>query len=155
VQGFVNLCGSIFAAAGRADRLLLGAAVLALSLAAAYAVALLLAPRFTSAALVQLEALAWAHSAALLVVGAPYVAWCCRTEGVSLRALIELLWPALRAALFMGLIVLCLRTMLVSFAQLSAVVLLLLEVSAGVLSYLWFARRDLAATLALRERSKS
>ncbi len=155
MQGFVNLCGSIFAAAGRADRLLWGAAVLALSLAVAYTAALVVAPRFTSDALVQLEALAWAHSAALLVVGIPYVAWCCRTEGVSLRTLIALLGPALRAALLMGVVVLCARTMLVSFVQLSALVLLLLEVSAGALSYLWFARRELAAALALRERSNS
>ena len=128
----VLLLGSVFAAAGRADRLLLGAVVLALSLAVAYAVALTLAPRFASDALVQLEAMAWAHSVALLVVGFPYVAWCCRTEGVTLRALTVLLWPALRSALLMGLIVFCVRTMLMSLALVSALSLLLLEVGAGV-----------------------
>jgi PST family polysaccharide transporter len=155
VQGFVNLCGSVFAAAGRADRLLGGAAAIALSLTAAYGAAFWLAPRFTSAPLAQLEALAWAHSAALLLVGAPYATWCCRTEGMSLRGLLGLLGPALRAALLMGLLVVCVHTLLLSLAQLSAVALLLLEVSAGALSYLWLARRELAAALALRERANS
>lgn len=142
VQGFVNLCGSIFAAAGRADRLLLGATLLALSFAAAYATTLALAPGLTSDPQRQFALLAWAHTATLLVVGAPYVAWCCRTEGVSLRALLHVLWPAARAALMMGAIVASVRWALLRAAMPTAMTLLLVELAIGALSFAWLARRE-------------
>jgi len=136
VQGFVNLCGSIFAAAGRADRLLGGAMLITIALAAAYLAARMIAPRITHDGIVQLEILAWSHTAMLLLVGAPYVAWCCRSEGVPLDSLARLLWPALRGALAMAAVVGGVRVAWLAVADKpAAMALLVVEVSVGAMVY--------------------
>jgi PST family polysaccharide transporter len=134
-QGFVNLCGSIFAAAGRADRLIVGAMLLTVSFAVAYLTVRFVAPLVTEVPLLQLELLAWAHTGTLILVGVPYVAWCCQSEGVSLAALARSMWPAARAALLMGAIVGAVRVAWLASGANENLALLAIEVISGALVY--------------------
>jgi PST family polysaccharide transporter len=138
-QGLVNLCGSVLAAEGRADRLVRGATVLVVALVLAYAAALALASRLIADPLGQLQALAWAHSIVLLAVGGPYVAWCCQSAGVPPRALLAELWPALWATVAMGALLAGARLALLQFAPLAPVLLLAVEALVGGAAYVFLA----------------
>lgn len=142
-QGLVNIAGSVFSAAGRADRLLFGAGVIALVLIQAYLAGQWLGGRFAGPTYGPVLGVAWAQSLAMvLVILVPYTAYCFASCGISPVPLLRALLPALLAAAVMGGVVFLVNVLLVK-ALPAAPARLPALVAVGVLSYCVLARREI------------
>ena len=141
VQGFVGTLGVVFASAGRADRLSRASVLIAVVLCAAFLVGLYLGDLAGR----PLIGVALSYSLTMvLIVFPPYLALALRTVGVRcVDWLAQLRTPA-RATLAMGLIVLGCHGILGQVFQTPDFVLLLVEIPLGVLSYVYFTRREIA-----------
>ena len=151
VQGFLNLTGSIFGALGQGRRLIGGSLVYLLLLVQGL-IAGWLAATYQFPAVSGSDPqrttlwMAAAHTlTTMLVVFAPYLAFCLRSAQVPAAAVLLPLLPSLRAALLMGI------TVWAADALLAAVnpafdyrLRLVLLVTVGVGAYSLFARREVA-----------
>lgn len=140
VQGFFNAFGSLFTSAGRTDRLSKASAVIAAVLVTAFFLGL----HFGRLAGSPLLGVAMSYPLAMLViVFPPYLAVALHTAGISLRAWLGQLAPAAWASLAMGLLVAGCHWLLGVWLSCPDLPLLLIELAVGVLSYLFFARREI------------
>jgi PST family polysaccharide transporter len=141
VQGFVGVLGAVFASAGRADRLSLASVVIAAVLCTAFLAGYYLG----NLADRPLLGVALIYSLTMvLVVFPPYMALALRTVGVRCVDWIVQLRPAARGTLAMGVIVLACHVLVGHVLHAPDAVLLLVEIPLGVLSYLYFTRREIA-----------
>jgi PST family polysaccharide transporter len=151
VQGFVGAMGSVFASAGRAERLSLASVIIAGVLCTAFAMGLYLGhlagqliptePAWIPAVL----GVAVSYSLTMvLVVFPPYLWLALRTVNVRCTDWLLQLRTAARGTLAMGLVVLACHWLLTSVLPASDIVLLLVEVLVGVLCYAAFTRREIA-----------
>ena len=103
VQGFINIAGSVFAAAGRADRLLAGSVVIALLLCQGIVAGWWFGVWFGPAGLGGPLGVAVAYSAVTMgVIFLPYLGFCLKTVGVPMRVLLVALRKPAIASLLMG-----------------------------------------------------
>ena len=103
VQGFTNMAGSVFAAEGRADRLLAGSVVIALLLCQGVAAGWWLGTRFGPTDLGGPLGVAVAYSAVSAgVIFLPYLCFCLATAGVPTRDVLAALWKPTVASFVMG-----------------------------------------------------
>jgi PST family polysaccharide transporter len=153
VQGFVGAMGSVFASAGRAERLSLASVVIAAVLCTAFGVGLYLghvagqltAGRAEPPWLPEVLGVAVSYSLTMvLVVFPPYLWLALRTVGVRCTDWLLQLRTAARATLIMGLAVLACRWFLTDVVPTSDVVLLLTEILVGVLCYAALTRTEIA-----------
>lgn len=143
VQGLINISGSVLAAAGRADRLCLGALVTAVVLAlACVGGAEWGQVRIHTPAGISLG-VAWAYTlASSLVVGVPYLVFVLRTVRVSVPSMARLLGRSVCAAIAMGACVAGVQAGL-RFGEVGAVMRLVISTVAGVLTYAMLAKPEL------------
>jgi len=144
VQGFVNAMGSVFASAGRADRLAYASILIAAVLCGAFFLGLhvgrLAGPSYYYA----LVGVAASYSVTIvLVVFPPYLWFALRTVGVGPAEWLVQLRTAACAALAMGVIVSACHWILGEVLRTPDVVLLAVEILVGVLSYALFTRREI------------
>ena len=144
-QGFINICGSVFASAGRTGRMRGGAVIVAAVLTQGYVAGYWFGHHADPTdPLFPTLGVAWSYSAvALLIVLVPYLAYCFRVVGVSFGGVLKQLLPAARAAVCMGLVVWGVQQMLPSHPSLPAAARLTVLVAAGVVSYGLLAAREL------------
>jgi O-antigen/teichoic acid export membrane protein len=143
VQGFISLAGSVFASAGRADRLFWGAAVATLLLLQGYAAGCWLGLQYGQGPMGPALGLAWSYSLVnVLILAGPYLVYCFRSVGVRPGRVLRGLRGPLVATLCMGLLVGGLRHVLPAAWPLAWQLTLL--VATGVLSYSVLARNELA-----------
>ena len=141
VQGFFDALGSVFASAGRTDRLAYASMVIAVVLSASFALGLALGHGEAG----RLQGVALGYSASMLLLVFPcYLAFALRTVGVAFRDWLAQLLPAAPAAGLMGLVVALCHGLLGSVWRLSDPALLAVEVLAGVTVYLLLVRREIA-----------
>lgn len=140
VQGFINAAGSVLAAVGRADRLLRCSMAMTIVLAIAYPLGYLIGRKFGQPVL----GVAIAYTAGVMTLFAPYMVYALRVAGVSARAWLQLLWPLVWPSLAMGVVVVAVRSLLLSAAALPSLAQLLIEVLTGLGAYALLARRQLA-----------
>jgi PST family polysaccharide transporter len=150
MQGFFNLSGCVFASRGQTGKLLAGSVValllLAQGLVAGYFFSQLLREPGAGAETAITSAFSMAIGYSVVSLGIlllPYLAYCFGSVGVSLSAVLRPLWPALRAAILMGLVVVSLRQLLLHVPALPAAARLVLLVATGAGTYLLLARREL------------
>jgi O-antigen/teichoic acid export membrane protein len=149
VQGFINLATHVFAAAGRSGRLLAASVLQCLLLAAGSLTGFflgrtLLVAVMGDAALGGALGMAAAYSVVLVAVWfLPYLWWSLRTAAIEPVAVLAPLWPALRSALLMGLVVWALR-LIPGEASLRPELRLAVAIVVGVATYALLARRELA-----------
>jgi len=142
--GFINIAGSVFASAGRADRLFLGSAAIALVMNVAVAGGLYLGTIAGPPQMGTALGVAGAYAAALtLVVFIPYMIYCFRTVGVKTTDVLVSLAGPLLASTAMGVVVGVVRFGPFGVDSLPAAGRLAVLVAAGVVAYLFFARREL------------
>lgn len=144
VQGFINIAGSVFASAGRADRLMMAAAVLLLVVAQGIAAGWFFATLSDSKT--NTDAAMWiagGYSIAMAIVTLPYLWFCFATVGVHLREFLRVVRRPLVASSSMALVVIALRRAASSVLDLPTVVLLVLEIGVGVAVYMLMARSEL------------
>jgi O-antigen/teichoic acid export membrane protein len=144
VQGFMGAIASVFASAGRADRLAYASVIIALVLCAAFLVGLHLGRLTGDPAWAALGVAVSYSLTMVLVVFPPYLRFALRTVGVRCADWLAQLRTAGLAALAMGLVVLACRWVLEYSLQTPDAVLLAVEVLVGVLTYAVFARRQIA-----------
>jgi len=146
VQGLINLSGTIFASAGRTGRLVAGSfvtlVIVAQALLAGYLFGKLTQPAANS--LAPALGMAAAYSTSLvLVLFIPYLLFCVRSVGISLGTVLRPLWPPLRAALVMGLVLAALRPLLDLQPNLPVTARLLILIAVGTGTYVLLARGEL------------
>lgn len=144
VQGFIHVAGSVFASAGRADRLFAGSVIMLLVLVQGYAVGLWFGRRFgEELGFAPVLGVAAAYSLSMIVVVfLPYHSYCLATVGVPLGAWIAAVYRAALASAGMGLIVWSVRRMLLPYEPMP-IVLLAIQMAVGVAVYAWLARGEL------------
>lgn len=141
VQGFVGALGPVFASAGRADRLSLASVLIAVVLCTAFLVGLYLGDLAGQ----PLMGVAVSYSLTMvLIVFPPCLVFALRTVGVPCIDWLFQLRTAARATLAMGLIVLVCHWLLRQVFPTPDLALLLVEILLGVLSYVYFTRREIA-----------
>jgi O-antigen/teichoic acid export membrane protein len=141
VQGFFDALGSVFASAGRADRLAYASMTIAMVLSASFVLGLALGNRMGE----PLWGVALGYSASMLLLVFPfYLAFALRTVGVAFRDWLGQLFPAAPAAGLMGLVVALCHRLLGFVWPLPDPALLAVEVLVGVTVYLPLVRRDIA-----------
>ncbi|MBX3415559.1 MAG: lipopolysaccharide biosynthesis protein [Pirellulales bacterium] len=143
-QGFINIAGSVFASAGRADRLMLAAALLLLVIVQGIAAGWGFATYFGGGS--EVEAAQWiagGYSLAVVVVLAPYLWFCFATVGLPLADGFRAVRRPLLASCSMALVVLALRRALLASFDAPLPVLLAIEIGVGVASYALLARSEL------------
>lgn len=140
VQAFVNLCGSLLAATGRAAELLRLSCVFTAWMLLAFAVGLAWGHQYDRPAL----GLAWGYSLGLLVAFVPFLNYSLRAAGIAPPAWFANLRAAAQATLAMGAIVLAYHLAWIAWVDAPPALLLASEVALGIASYAWFARRELA-----------
>ena len=145
VQGFVNVTGTVLAAIGRADRLLVGAGLMTTVLVQGYLAGLWFGRHFAEQ--YQFEpvlAVAAAYSIVMiLVVFLPYLLFCLRTVHIPLTHWLQVIHHPALASLGMGLVVAALRSALMRQHPTSTVALLAAQIAAGVVVYALLARREI------------
>ena len=140
VQGFFNALGSVFASAGRADRLAYASVVIAVVLCTAFFLGLYVGRLADEPVL----GVAAGYSLTMLViVFPPYLLFALRTVGVGCRPWLAQLRTAGAAALAMGLIVAACHWLLGHVLGWPDAALLTVEILVGVLSYALLARREI------------
>jgi PST family polysaccharide transporter len=145
VLGSINISGSVFSAAGRADRLALGALAVSLLLAGGLAVGLFAATAWAESPVDSALGVAWAFSLTILFAVSPiYLVYCVRTVGARWRTLAGSQLPALLAAAGMGLGVWLLREFVLIPAGFNPLVRLVLLMAAGIALYGVLAAKELA-----------
>jgi O-antigen/teichoic acid export membrane protein len=164
VQGLINLATHVFASAGRSGRLLAATTLQLLLLAQGSLVGFFLGRTYLAAAMGDSTlggALGMAIAYSLVVVAVwfvPYLTFTLRTVGVHPSAVLLTLWPALRAALLMGLVVWSLR-FLPPLPSAQPWLRLGVSVAVGIAVYALLARRELAwawhEIITLRSHSES
>ena len=145
VQGFVGAMGSVFASAGRADRLAYASVIIAIVLCGAFLLGLHLGQRVGQPQpLAALLGVALSYSLTMvLIVFPPYLWFALRTVGVRcLDWLLELRTAAV-GTLAMGLIVAACHWILGDILHTPDAVLLSVEILVGVLCYALFTRREI------------
>jgi PST family polysaccharide transporter len=140
VQGFFDALGSVFASAGRADRLAFASTAIALVLSASFAVGFLLGRRMGE----PLWGVALGYSASMLLLVFPcYLTFALRTVGVAFGDWLGQLFPAAPAAALMGLVVALCHGLLGFVWRLPDAALLAVEILVGVTVYSLLVRRDI------------
>ncbi len=140
VQGFVNALGSVFASAGRADRLSLASAVIAVVLCTAFLLGLHLGRLAGRPVL----GVALSYTVTMVVVVFPPYLWLAlRTTGVRCADWLSQLRTAACGAAAMGLIVAACHWILGHLLGTPDLVLLAVEILVGVLTYAIFTWRDI------------
>jgi PST family polysaccharide transporter len=149
VQGLVNIATHVFASAGRSGTLLATTLLHLLLLAQGSIAGFLLGRTYLAtamgdAALGGALGMASAYSVILVAIWfLPYLWFTLRTVGIGPTAVLLPLWPALRAALLMGLVVGAFR--LFPFHQSFAPLLrLAISIAVGIAVYSLLARREIA-----------
>jgi len=144
VQGFVNIAGSVFASAGRADRLMMAAGVLLLvivqGICAGWFFGSLFEVQFPAQAATWI---AGGYFLAIAIALLPYLWFCFATVGVRLTDWFRVLRRPLMASISMALVVIALRRVVLSTFDLPTAVLLLLEIAVGVAVYALMARGEI------------
>ena len=141
VQGFFDALGSVFASAGRADRLAYASIAIALVLSASFALGFILGRRMGE----PLWGVALGYSASMLLLVFPcYLTFALRTVGVAFGDWLGQLFPAAPAAGLMGLVVALCHGLLGFVWRLPDPALLAVEILVGVTVYLLLVRRDIA-----------
>jgi PST family polysaccharide transporter len=141
VQGFFDALGSVFASAGRADRLAYASMAVALVLSASFAMGFIFGRRMGE----PLRGMALGYSASMLFLVFPcYLAFALRTVGVAYCDWLGQLFPAAPAAGLMGLVVALCHGLLGVVWRLPDPALLATEVLLGATVYLLLVRRDIA-----------
>ncbi|MBX9790042.1 MAG: oligosaccharide flippase family protein [Pirellulales bacterium] len=138
-QGFINLVGSILVSVGRADRLCLGALVLAVVAALGSFIGLSLGQ------VIENPSLGLAIGYATAVAGVfflPYLAFALRTAGIPSRDWFATLRPAATSSAAMGIIVIAARWAL-THAALPPAAAFAIEIALGVVAYALFARGEI------------
>ncbi|MHB8972178.1 MAG: lipopolysaccharide biosynthesis protein [Pirellulaceae bacterium] len=143
VQGFVNVAGSVFAAAGRADRLFQGscavAGVLTLGCWCGYS----LGGHVGNAPWGPTIGVAWGYTlTGVLLVCVPYLWNCFRTVGVSSVGVFRPLSRPALAAIAMGIAVWSVQTVCAAHGV-PVLPRLVTSVVLGVTIFVYFARRDI------------
>jgi PST family polysaccharide transporter len=143
VQGFLGIAGSVFASAGRAGHLLIGAIATMLALLLGYAIGYGLGDLWGTPPIAPTLGVAWSLSFVLVVVvSIPYLLFCFHTVQVSfLTVFRQLATPAL-ASLLMACVVFAVQQLLQHYA-LSPAVRLSVAVACGVIIYVTLARHEL------------
>lgn len=151
VQSFINIAGSVFASAGRADRLFYGAAALAVGVIPGLAAGLALGYWIEWPTL----GVAIGYTGWLVVVLAPiYLSYCFKTVRVEPLVVFRALLPPLWAALLMGVVTLGAKLWLIS-AGVSPITRLPILMAIGGLSYAWFGRGEIRWFLGQWKKSRS
>jgi len=141
VQGFVAAMGSVFASAGRADRLSAASVAIAAVLCTAFGIGFYLGRQAGD----PLLGVAASYSLTMtFVVFPPYLWLALGTVGVRGVDWLRELRPAARGTLVMGLIVAACHWLLGDVLQLHDALLLAVEIPLGVLLYAHFTRREIA-----------
>ena len=145
-QGFIIIAGNVLAAAGRAGRLMIGSAIVALIMLQAYIAGYLMVGLVEGAAtpLLRSVGVAWALTAAtVLIVALPYTLFTLATArvpaGLVLKPLVRPLW----AAVMMGVSVWALRVALLRVESFGPAARLAACVAAGALFYAIISRGEL------------
>lgn len=144
-QGFINIAGSVFASAGRADRLLAASLLLLIVVAQGVAAGWFFAHEFADS--LEIDAvllIAAGYASATLIVLVPYLWFCFATVGMRLADWWLAIRRALVAASTMGLVVVALRRVLVESFALPTALLLAIEILTGVAVYALLARGEIA-----------
>lgn len=135
-QSWINICGSLMSAAGKANMLAAGALGTLVALATGCGVAVasgeLEAPMIA-------QRLALAITATTVLICPFYLAFCFVQADVSIQTIAWKLLPALAASLVMGVIVYGIG---LAGANLPDALILLLQIAAGVLAYLAIGYRE-------------
>lgn len=139
-MGYINATGSVFASAGRADRLSRASVVIAAVLCTAYLVGLQVG-RWAGEPVMGVAASYTITT--LLIVSPPYLWYALRTVGVPPLDWLVQLRPAFLATVVMAASVLACRWLLIAFVRPPDAVLLLVEIAVGVATYLLCAHREL------------
>lgn len=135
-QGFINIAGPVFTAAGRTERLFLGSIVITLIVAQACAFGWWWGDQLGDA----LQGVAWGYALAIvLVLTVPYTCYCLWSTGYRAGPVFAALGRPALAALAMGVVVWLAGGQIRSWP---AVLQLAVEVPLGVVSYLFFAREE-------------
>lgn len=143
-QGFINITGSVFAATGRADRLLMASLLLLTVVVQGVAAGWFFAAEFAEELNVDaVLMIAAGYAGAILVVLLPFLWYCLTTVGMGLGDWWQTIRRPLLATMSMGLVVVALRRVLVTSFALPIPLLLALEVAAGVGVYVLLARGEL------------
>jgi O-antigen/teichoic acid export membrane protein len=153
-QGFINIAGSAFASAGRADRLLAGSAAIALLLCQGIAAGWWLGAHFGPADLGGPLGVAIAYSAVTVgVILVPYLWFCLKTVGVPMReVLTALLKPAI-ASLVMGAIVWATWSIAAAMIGSTPIARLIVGVVTGVTVYGIIMRHELILIRSVSEET--
>ena len=142
-QGFINLSGSVFAAAGRNDRLLRASLVMTCGMTVGYLIGISLGSHWGPSEIGPAIGLAMAYSFLLLGFVYPYTAYAWKSAGVELHGLIVHLRRPVLATCAMGLAIISLRAVLnwlpVSSASWRVGAMILL----GAVIYSYIACKDL------------
>lgn len=148
VQGFINIAGSVFAAAGRADRLFKAAVAIALLLCLGIAAGWWLGMRFDPSDLGGTWGVAVAYSAVTVgVIFLPYLWFCLRTVDVPVREVLTALSKPAVASLLMGAAVGTTWSIAAAAIGSTPIVRLVVGIVTGVLVYGIIMRRELIALL--------
>ena len=141
MQGWINLCGSVLAARGKAALLCFGAVMLLLVSTQAMVVGYFAGQQLWPAPLG--PALGVAYGLAIgttVILGLPYVMTTFAAAGVPARAVVSASLPALRASLLMGLVVALVQW---SLHGATPGVRLTFSIAAGIASYALLSRGEL------------
>jgi PST family polysaccharide transporter len=142
VQGFLGIAGSVFASAGRAGSLLIGAIATMLALLLGYLIGFGLGNLWGTAPIDPALGVAWSVSAvSLFVIFVPYLLFCFRTVQVSFFAVFRQLTTPWLASLVMGCVVYGVQQLLHSY-HLPPAARLGVAVPCGVVTYAILARRE-------------
>ena len=143
-QGFVNLLGTVFASAGRNDRLLRASVVVTCILGAGHLIGIWLGSAYGPPGIGPATGLAIAYSVLLLGIVYPYTAYAWKSVDVELHVLITELRGPLLAACVMGLTVVGLRLALSCVPACSPIWRLGILVLSGTAIYVCLAFKELA-----------
>jgi O-antigen/teichoic acid export membrane protein len=148
VQGFINIASSVFASAGRADRLFAGSVVIALVLCQAFLSGWWLGEAFGPPPIGGPLGLSIGYSAAsVFVIFLPYLWFCTQTVGVRLRCVLQTIAKPLKAAMLMGIAVWAIHSATPQTALSTPVLRLATSVATGIIVYGLLMRREIIAIL--------
>lgn len=151
--GLVAISGSVFAAAGRTDRLFLGSLVFTILLVQGFFAGAWIGGRAMEGPSGTALGVAWSFSiVTVLVVGIPYLVFCWRTVEVSPRAVWQAVRGAARATTWMGLVVMTVRWTMMGWTAdalsdngsgaIGDYIRPVASILAGVASYVYLARDE-------------
>jgi PST family polysaccharide transporter len=142
-QGFINICGGLFAASGKTRQLVLCAISMVLVLAFAFGLPVVMRNTATMTDEDFVLLLAWTYTLATLVLLlGPYVWFCLWANGVSAREVFASIWRSLISSLAMGFI--CWLLSLGLAWHLPPLARLITIIVVGVVLYLAFARKEIS-----------